>query len=536
MAGMRIVFLSGLLGVASLGQAAGVEESRISVERTAVAADAEVLTWFEQLPNGTQLPILSVLNDTLGLDPDDGRLRQVWVYTFERPSLAQRAESAVPFLYHRIRSQDSSEATLPRPVFDMGRPSKGIPAKVALATLQAEVINPAGAIARLTTRSYGGNLGEYKTTHVWEALDVISLSPENPDEKKRMLESRLQLNGRMFGGLVSDEALPGFYEKYQAGRTEVRGHNWELLRQSAEENGLYFQPISPGGMENSFALVWVAQADLPCGKNDHPARFDGQFLKFADPFSDESLCRWKGYTQAWDAEGSARGIMIPLALYSLDYPGVPLPLVDFRRAAGPTRSEMTLRFADDMTAGVLGLTGFGLTHLGYRAIKASWLFVHQRHGSATNRALRRRAFVQLRHALGTDDTLDPALRSILASRLEKLDLDPLERTWQQEQQAAWAQYNAFMKYAHDANGLARLLNTDREQEALAMAHGRAARALLRVASVSTFGLYRHDDLKPGTEERISQSRGKRAPAPRPAKQVIAEVRPDAQTRPGAAGE
>jgi hypothetical protein len=156
---------------------------------------------------------------------------------------------------------------------------------------------------------------------------------------------------------------------------------------------------------------------------------------------------------------------------------------------------------------VLGLTGFGFTHLGYRALKSSWLFIHERHGSATNRAMRRRAFVQLRHALGVDESLDPELRAQLSMRIEMLDIDPLERSWQQEVAGANAQYAALLKYADDPRGLPRLVRTDREQEARAMAHGPGARALLRVASVSTFGLYRHDDaLTPAKLERLAAKR------------------------------
>ncbi len=399
------------------------------MERTPIDGGAElIITWFERLPNRNALPILSVLNDTLsGPETGDDRLRQVWVHTFAPPSLGQRAESAVPFLYHRLWNEIGGQWTRPRPIFDMGTPASGIWTRMAMATVQAEVVNPAGAVARLTTHSYGGNLDEYKTTHVWEALDVIS--PMGADvlgndasgissDAARMLQSRLQLNGQMFSGLVSDGALPGFYEKYQTGRAEIRGHNWELLRQNAEDNVHYFQPLQLGGMVNSFAMVWVAQQDLPCDHEEHAGHFEAQFLKIANPFGDDGLCRWSGYSQTWEKDGK-QTTMIPLALYSLDYPGVPLLLVDFRRTGGPGRSEMALRFTDDMTAGVLGLTGFGVTHLGYQTLKAGWLFVHKRHGGATDRALRRRAFVQLRHALGTDESLDPLLRAQLASQCGK---------------------------------------------------------------------------------------------------------------------
>jgi len=472
-------------------------------ERLSVAGGAELVTWFERLPDGSELPILSALDDKLSAT-DAERLRQVWVHTYAPPSLRQRAEGAVPFLYHRIWSDAGERKTPPRPILDMGSPSKGLWQRVAMSVVQAEVIHPAGALARLTTRSYGANLGEYKTTHVWEALDIIQpASQRGPGDAQingelPLLESRLELIGHLFSGLVSDEALPGFYEKYQTEQTETRGHNWEILRQAAEENALNFEPLIIGGVKNAFAMVSISRDDLRCDASPHPGAFDAQFLKIGNPFTDEHLCKWTGY---------ASGDVIPLAVYSLDYAGVPLLLVDFRRVAGPTRSEMTLRAADEVTTGVLGLSGFGFSHLGYRAIKSSWLFVHGRHGSATNRAMRRRAFVQLRHALGVDEGLDPELRAQLAKRVEMLDIDPLERSWQQEVAGARAQYAALVKSARNPRGLARLVRHDREQEALAMAHGPGARVLLRAAAISSFGLYRHDDtLTPGKLEQLAQKR------------------------------
>jgi hypothetical protein len=161
--GLHIKRLLSLFWVAAVGTACGASAGRIRVERIPISGGAELITWFEQLPEG-ELPILSALNDTLsGSEPGEDRLRQVWVYTFAPPSLSQRAESAVPFLYHRLWNEARGQSTPPHPVFDMGTPSSGIWTRIAMAAVQAEVVNPAGAIARLTTRSYGGNLGEYQT-------------------------------------------------------------------------------------------------------------------------------------------------------------------------------------------------------------------------------------------------------------------------------------------------------------------------------------------------------------------------------------
>jgi hypothetical protein len=175
-------------------------------------------------------------------------------------------------------------------------------------------------------------------------------------------------------------------------------------------------------------MVSVAAEDLTDGARK---RFEKQFLHISSPFTDMKL--------------RGRAGEIPLAVYALDYPRVPLRLVDFRRSAGPQLNEMGLRFADDLTTGVLGFTGFGLGNLDYLAVKQSWMFVHTRHGGATNRGAREKAFVQLRHALGTDAALDRDLRRELMTRLERLDIDPAARTWTQEVRGAWRQYEALVK-------------------------------------------------------------------------------------------
>ncbi len=511
----RRILQSGALLVLLALTGYAAEPERIRVERKPVAGGAELITWFEQLPAGAdkaaghaEMPILSALNDTLSSgDPGDDRLRQVWAFTFNPPSVVQRLESTIPFLYYRVGIGQGNSSGRPKPVLDLGAPSKGTTGRVAMAIAQSEVINPAGAAARLTSRSYGGNLGEYRTAHLWEALDVISTengedSPGASTDEFEILQSRLELNGRLLGGLVSDEALPRFYDSVRTERTETRGHNWELLRQAAENNGLYFQPMAIGGVPNAFGMLWISRADL----EDRSRRFDPQFLKIENPFADDRLRQWKGYTQTWNPNRDHHpDVMIPLALYSLDYPGVPLLLIDFRRAGGPRRKEMAVRFADDVTAGVLGYTGFG--HLGFLALKTSWLFVDKRHGGTTNRAARARAFIQLRHALGVDDSLDPPLRAQLAQRLEALDVDPIERTWDQEVKGAWAQYDALVKYAQDPQGLPKLVQADREQEARALAHEAGARAMIQLAHAGSFGLYHHEDgLSAQQVEEISEQR------------------------------
>jgi hypothetical protein len=306
-------------------------------------------------------------------------------------------------------------------VLDMSKPARGIWKDIAYVLLQTRLLDPLGIVSRLTTRSYGANVGSERKIHILEA-DMLIRQTEGFED----VSARLELSGRMLGGLVSKEALPRYYEKAEVERAENRGHNWELLRQAAEENGLCFRPLPLSEMPDAFVLISVAAENLPEGQTK---RFENQFLHISNPFRDDKL--------------RGRSGEIPLAVYALDYPRVPLRLVDLQRAAGPQLSEMGLRFADDLTTDVLGFTGFG--NLDYLAMKQSWMFVHTRHGGATNRGAREEALVELRHALGTDAALDPELRKQLMARAERLDLDPAARNWQQEVRGAWRQYEALVK-------------------------------------------------------------------------------------------
>jgi hypothetical protein len=388
---------------------------------------------------------------------------------------------------------------------------------LAFAGLQSEVLNPIGALARLTTHSFFDNYSEYRKTHLWEVEDVLSsLPPFSLDDLTAdeigAVEERLELSGLPLGGFVADESLQRDREKQRAKQTETRGHNWELLRQRAEDSGIYLEPLEAAGLTASFAILWVAATDL---ENSSTRNFDGQFLNISNPFSDERLRHWGGYSETWnldrngvpvspDTEDAQPVRMIPLALYALDHPHTPLLLVDFRGSGQPQRREIGLKIAEDITSGVLSFTGFG--HLGYLALKSSLMFVHGRHGGATNRSARRRAFVIVRHAIGSDARMAPKLRTELLGRIEKIDVNPIERPWDQEVRDAWQQYDALIAYARTTE-LAREVDRDRGDEMRAMVHGPGARMLLHVASIATGGLYRHhDSMNPSLDARLDQQR------------------------------
>ena len=93
------------------------------METLPVGRDAELLTVFGSLKGldeegardknesdknasaarDNEVPLVSILRDTLGdANPENDRLRYVWMLTYTRPTAMQRVASAVPFLYGRV--------------------------------------------------------------------------------------------------------------------------------------------------------------------------------------------------------------------------------------------------------------------------------------------------------------------------------------------------------------------------------------------------------------------------------------------------
>src|ERR1700686_1923336 len=95
------------------------------VERQPVANGAELLTVFSSLPDDTgEVPLVSVLRDTLGdNDPDNDRLRYVWVLTSARPTLLPHAPAFVPFFYWRP-DPGKNTPRQPAALLDLGNTSK----------------------------------------------------------------------------------------------------------------------------------------------------------------------------------------------------------------------------------------------------------------------------------------------------------------------------------------------------------------------------------------------------------------------------
>jgi hypothetical protein len=483
-----------------------IDTNVVRVEQRPVRGGGDLYTYFCRAggqDSDQDIPFLSVLRDTLGdSDPANDRLRQVWAFTYSTPSIWKRLAAGVPFLYRRAGWKTVSDKKMPPAVIDLASPAHGAPQTIASALLQPMVLDPLGIPWRASSRAYRGRSQEYRMMHVWSAIAVLSgdarsgqagpLSSEDLD----LIQGRLLLSGRLLGGFVEDDYAEDAWRKRRTELAEMRGHNWELLRQRAEEEGLYFEPLRFAREEPAFAMLWVAQDEI---RHSDPRRFDNRFLGISDPFRDERVRNWTGYSEIWTVDGSGAPLgndaaagrkvrMIPLALYALEYPHVPLLMVDFRDGGKPKRREMIRRVSDDVATGVLGFTGVG--HWPYLLAKTAFFFVHARHGGTLNRESRVRAYVRLRHALKLDEALAPPLRAELIARLNQLGVNPLEDSLTRESTIARRQYAALIANA-DSGALARNMQHERSRELRIVEHSQAARVGLRMATVATLGLYQH---------------------------------------------
>src|SRR5919107_1756207 len=252
--------------------------SPFRIETLPVGRDAQLLTVFgklDGLKDGAsqpeEVPLVSILRDTLGdADPENDRLRHVWMLTYTRPTALQRVASAVPFLYGRVGGKKkASTKGVPPHVIDLADPKRDIWQRFMWLALQNVVFNPYGLAAKASTSALRRNSDGYRQAHIMRALAILSLyeaetgteSAFTPSESAQ-IQARLMLTGKTFGGLIDDSYLDEVMRRQNTQLLDTRGHNWELLRQRAETEGLYFEPLQMPGGEATHALLWVSREDL----------------------------------------------------------------------------------------------------------------------------------------------------------------------------------------------------------------------------------------------------------------------------------
>ena len=497
----------------------------LRLERVEVPGGAELITvharlvGLEPAEKDNWVPLVSILRDTLGDNiAENNRLRYVWPLTYTRPTTKQRLAAAIPFFYTRVGNKEKLTKT-PPPALDLASPESEVWDKIFWTALQNILLDPYGTPIKASTSSYRRNSSDYRRSHIIRALSVLALyqavkgeSALTPAEMAT-IQGRLLLSDTTFGGFVDDSNLQSYYAKKTTQARDERGHNWELLRQKAESESLYFEPLTMPDGSATHALLWVAKRDLV---KQQSSRYSGRFLNIANPWNDKRLLNWKGYveTRYFDAEnhpvdsqtpGAEAVEMIPLGLYGLDNPKIPMLLVDFRDSYNPKKREMSRRVLNDITRNFLSLSKFG--NLPFFLGRTVFDFVTGRRGMDVNQPSRLHTYSQLKLLLALNTSMEPELRAEVSGRVEKISLNPFENGLNAEATIATQQYNALLAYAKDPNGLADRIQRDRRAELLPIEHGDKAQLVFRMLNVLSFGRYVHrEELTDEMEDRLDIAR------------------------------
>jgi hypothetical protein len=501
----------------------------LRLERVEVPGGAELITVSAKLAgldgkeestdNDNWVPLVSILRDTLGdNNSENNRLRYVWPLTYTRPTAKQRLAAAIPFFYTRVGNKEKLTKT-PPPAIDLASPESEVWDKIFWTALQNILLDPYGTPIKASTSSYRRNSSDYRRSHIIRALSVLALYQAVKGEsaftsaEMATIQARLMLSDKTFGGLVDDSNLQSYYAKRTTQSRDERGHNWELLRQKAEAESLYFEPLQMPDGSATHALLWVAKRDLV---KNQDSRYSGRFLNIANPWTDKRLRDWKGYveTRYFDSEnhpvdsqtpGAEAVEMIPLGLYGLDNPKIPMLLVDFRDSYNPKKREMSRRVLNDVTRNFLSLSKFG--NLPFFLGRTVYDFVTGRRGMDINQPSRLHTYSQLKLLLALNTSMEPELRSEVSGRVEQISLNPFENDLNAEANIATQQYVALLAYAKDPNGLAERLERDRRAEMLPLEHGDKAQLAFRVLNVLSFGKYVHrEELTDDMPNRLDISR------------------------------
>ncbi len=480
-----------------------------------VGNSAQLLTLFChscQAVDNTQksVPLVAVLRDTLGDDdPQNNRIYYVWLLSYARPNLGQRLLSAVPFFYWRVADGSKSVgAHDTAPLLDLTAPQHPVMSEIGRNVVQWTMLDPLTTPVRATSRAYRTNEIDHERLHLEEAVSYLRNAPAGETDSEltqiqlNTVIARLEMRKRLLGGLVPERRAAEMGQEDGFEQENIRSRNWELLRQCAEKTGLIFEAVDVAGNAGQYAVLWFP-LDQSAQNGGTSLTAVWKLLNIKNPWTDLRLKQWSGpqYDRWLDENGSllprgehpeqqrARQVrLVPLAVYSLNYPKLPLQLVDFRDKLHIRRHEMTQRTINEVTAGVIGISHF--TNWYYYVAADLYDFITARHGAAMNQTARLDCYSQFRVELALDHQLDPALRNEMERRVESMAVNPLEAAPGREMELAQTRYLRLQTEAQDGH-LASRLDKDRRSELARFGENRPARITFNLLHYATFGAYTH---------------------------------------------
>ena len=190
---------------------------------------AELLTIFGRLDgmrtNGLpapEVPLVSVVRDTLSdNDPENDRLRYVWMLTYTQPTMMKRIASAIPFLYQHVGNKKQASKSPPAPILDLANTSRQTWNHFFWMGLQNVFLDSYGIPLKAASRSYRRNAADYRTAHVTQALSILgnyeNLRQRSRDESELLaLSQNSDTNATTSDGGVNDTATPLLPERSPA--------------------------------------------------------------------------------------------------------------------------------------------------------------------------------------------------------------------------------------------------------------------------------------------------------------------------------
>ncbi len=487
-----------------------------------VGETAQLLTLFcrscESSLGVTQgVPLVAVLRDTLGdTSAANDRVTCVWLLSYARPSWHQKLLSAIPFFYWRVGSGSvfSGQGKI-QPLMDLTAPQHRVLSTVSRDLLQWTALDPMSTPIRATSRAYRTNEMDHERLHLEEAISYLRNAPVSNSESALTrtqidtVTARLELRKKLLGGFVSERqaAQVGMVSAFAEER--IRSRNWELLRECAERTGLLFEPLNMISDAQHYAIIW-----FPVGEFPPPAGVSlgsiWKLLNIKDPWTDKRLKNWNGttYERAIDARGrllppgeaSDRTIrLVPLGVYSLNYPKMPLLLIDFRDKLHIRRHELAQRSINEITSGIIGISHF--TNWYYYVGADLYDFVMSRRGGAMDQSERLDCYSRFRVALALDQKLDPALHKEMQQRIDLLAVNPLEASPQREIHDAMSRYQRLQEEAVPDGALTVRLDKDRRSELAAFGQSRTKAIAYDFLHLATLNQYTHR-AKPDVEDLV----------------------------------
>src|SRR5437870_6476042 len=198
-------------------------QRQFRVERMPIAGGAELFTIFGRLDGmraagqpAPEIPLLSVVRDSLGDDnPENDRLRYLWMLTYTRPTLVKRVLSAVPFLYQQVGNKTPRSSNAPTPLIDLASTKRQTWNNFFWFGLQNGLFDSYGIPLKAASRSYRRNATDYRAAHVTQALSILSsydnLRRRARNESELLASSQVSNNSESSapnGVLISDVKTP----------------------------------------------------------------------------------------------------------------------------------------------------------------------------------------------------------------------------------------------------------------------------------------------------------------------------------------